>query len=428
MPAARDVFSETITFVDPATGALKPLNNAQITVKLAGTEVNATIYAARDPNNATQVANPFTTGATGLVEFWAPQGEYEVRVHDLNAPARIADKTIGWGSMPAAAGALASTSLAADAGLTLGVLGAAILRQVTQIGQVIDWWRPAATVPLPSGFEICDGRQILAANHDFPGVANINLPDLRNKMVLGANSANADGSGGTASDVATAAPGIGGTGGSMTKNLQHSHDLSNHTHDLGNHTHDLSNHTHTIAHTHDLSNHTHTIAHTHSVNVPAHYHGKGTLNITSSGGHAHEIQGEQYTPGGGGMGPHVNPGAGLDATFFNTTTGAGNGNHTHPSANFAGSVGNTGGSNGDAAMSVTSGATSAANSGAPSVNSTGASSATNSGTPSVNASGTPSTNTSGTPSTNSTSNGLTTTQDIRPAYVGLLKLMKVKRS
>lgn len=142
-----------------------------------------------------------------------------------------------------------------------------------------------------------------------------------------------------------------------------------------------------------------TIDHNHS--VPAHYHGKGTLNITSSGSHTTSIthdHGSFNTTTAGGHGHAFNlaatgqvidvrtsstAGAGAimtgtgasngtrsanDSTVFGTVGGAdgthahaidvpnfsGNssstGVHTHASGDFSGSIGNTGGSNGDSSF------------------------------------------------------------------------------
>lgn len=89
------------------------------------------------------------------------------------------------------------------------------------------------------------------------------------------------------------------------------------------------------------------IAHTHS--VPAHYHGKGDLNITSSGSHSHTllIQDAGTTAAAGATVTTANVAVGGN----NMSTGvAQSASHTHASASFSGSVGNTGGVDGDSAM------------------------------------------------------------------------------
>ena len=416
MPDARDVFTETMTWVDSADGALKPLNNAQVTVKLAGTNTLATLYAARDINNDTQLGNPFTTPANGLVEFWAEQGQYDITVTDLNAPSRVSPRIFGWGAMPAGPGGISAASLAADGALPWGAHDAMGLRQFVPLGTVIDWWRPNDSVPVPNGWEICDGHSVAEVNHDFEVPSAINVPDLRNAFVLGANIANADASSGTPADAVGSAPGIRGTGGNNVRNIQHAHDMGNHTH---------------------------AIAHTHTSYTPAHYHGTGSLYIGASGSHGHTVNdpghnhggatgstsvphthedpgssqsGYVYQAEGGSGGREVGYGSSNQITLttaLNTgpasstshahaitpgTTGISlNSNtHTHANADFGGSVGATSGVNGDAQIASTTSASSAASSGAPSTNSTGA--------------------------------AASASQDWRPKYVGLLKLIKVRRA
>lgn len=95
------------------------------------------------------------------------------------------------------------------------------------------------------------------------------------------------------------------------------------------------------------------IAHTHS--VPSHYHGRGTLSITTggtnSGQHVHTVR----IQGGGGSLDSLSVGhATQTTTTFQTESGAG-GEHIHSNDTFLGSVGNTGGVDGDSAMTSGSG-------------------------------------------------------------------------
>jgi hypothetical protein len=257
--AARDIFQMTISQPD-GSGVLHAFAGIRISVFDRGTTNLVTIYqrstgASEGPAPETgspDHTNPFTTGASGAVEFWADgPKEYDIKIEDTEAPTRIATRTMGWNAFAAAPGSVPTAMLATDAGLRLGTLGADILRQVTQIGQVIDWWRPADTVPLPGGFDICDGHQVPAGSHDFPVAGAINVPDLRNRMILGAVPATA-GEAGTPgvfkpyaqgadqADTAAAAPGIAGTGGSNAgKNFAHGHGVPgvSHRHLVYNHTH-----------------------------------------------------------------------------------------------------------------------------------------------------------------------------------------------
>lgn len=89
------------------------------------------------------------------------------------------------------------------------------------------------------------------------------------------------------------------------------------------------------------------INHTHT--VPAHFHGKGTLAIGSSGAHTHTIEfNRDILAGTGAIVASENNG--VEVSGLINSSGA----HTHPNASFTGSVGNTSGVSGDSSM--TSGA------------------------------------------------------------------------
>jgi len=240
-----------MTITNPDVSAkLAALANVQVNVYARGTTNPVNIYqrptgATQGPtpeSGATGGPNPFTTGPSGGIEFWCDgPAELDVKVHDLTGPARISDRTFGWNALPAAAASIPGSILAADGTLALSALAADIRRQLAQLGQVIDWWRPASTVAIPSGWEICDGRVITGANHDFTGAGvtgqAITLPDLRNAFVIGANSAKADGAAQVTSgnnlptDNAVDGPGIRGTGGSNRQQLQyHESGMPSHGH------------------------------------------------------------------------------------------------------------------------------------------------------------------------------------------------------
>lgn len=259
---ARDIYQSTATLAD-ASGILSALADIQVsvyTVNPDGTQGPlATIYQARSggaqgpsPNaGATAGTNPFNTGPTGGIEFWADPGEYLVVLHDTHtSPVRISDRTIGWNAVPGAAGGIPTSRIAADGGLSLNHQGADIQRQQAQLGQVIEWWRPASDIPVPTGWEICDGHTLTAANHDFGGSAagiTITLPNLIDKFVLGADPTKADGSAGHAADGTGIAPGLGGSGGSHTQALT--------TNNLPAHSHPVTDpgHSHTLQGANNLS-------------------------------------------------------------------------------------------------------------------------------------------------------------------------------
>lgn len=232
---ARDVFRMTLTTPvtepDLALPVLEPLSGIQVSVYKRGSTLASDLVqvfqrptgTAEGPTpetGATGGPNPFTTGTTGHVEFWCNgPAELDVVIHDTQAPSRIPDRTFGWNVMPAAAGSLPTSALAQDGGLTLAALAADVKRQMCPVGQVIDWWRPADTVPLPPGFVICDGSSIAEGQHDFPVAGAINVPDLRNMFILGADATKARAQGANLGNAPTDAPGLAGTGGSMTHQL-----------------------------------------------------------------------------------------------------------------------------------------------------------------------------------------------------------------
>lgn len=324
----KDVITDTV--VDAGGNSLLAvLENVQVGVYAGGTygtpeETAATVYqastgAAQGPAPGAAASggpNPFTTGPSGSAEFFLDPGKYDVVYTDTQAPARFAERVLSFDSVPGDAGGIPSALISGDGNLDLDALGAAIMRQVVPIGTVLDWWRPDNTVAVPAGFEIADGHLVLAADHDFGTGGDINVPDCRNKFKLGANIANPDAAQGTLADTAVAAPGIRGSGGSHTQT------------------------------------------------TPAHYHGKGTLNVSASGAHGHSDSGHSHGAADGSFfftssanPPHpVDIGGFYSSGTSTTATGnaaiSSNNTHVHTSANFAGSVGNTSGVSGDSAITA----------------------------------------------------------------------------
>lgn len=132
-------------------------------------------------------------------------------------------------------------------------------RERMPIGGVMFWWRPNATVPIPTGFEEMKGQVISAANHNFPGIAtDIRLPEGRNVFFIGADSTKSVGQAGTANNSPSGAPGVTihngsgnvGSGGSNFTN--HAHVVPAHAHAVGAHQHTVDNHSHNFDHRHNL--------------------------------------------------------------------------------------------------------------------------------------------------------------------------------
>lgn len=347
---ARDFFQKTFAYRDAAdNNALKTANGIQVRVYQPGTTTPVNVFGTRSLADVTPIGMPITTGADGYVEFWADYGDYDIAIHDTIIPVRIADKTFGWNASSGADRGVPSIKVAGDGNILYAALDAMSKRQDVPLGTKIDWWRPSSSYDAgagagnpPPGWEPCDGRVIVQANHDFGAIGSITLPDLRNQFILGANIALADAGAGAAANGAANAPGIRGAGGT---NVPHSH------------------------------------------SVPAHFHSSAATGATialsaattgtESADHTHTVSsagGPPFFAAAGGFDINVVI-AGVNASYGTSGRSAA---HTHsvsfPHANFSGSIGLvTGGVNGDAAM------------------------------------------TSG-------------TADHRPSYVGLLMLMKIRRS
>lgn len=271
---ARAQFADTIMYVD--TGALKPANNARVSVFAPGTTTLQTIYTTRSAG-ATK-ANPFTTDGTGAAEFWAEWGDYDIKLEDLEVPSRFGIKTIGWQSTTGAGAAVPYTAL-----------DPIITRQDVPIGGVIDWWRPNNTIGVPAGYAVCDGTVITSANHDFGTGASITLPDLRNVFVLGANIGTTDGNAAVGGDTAGDAPGIRGSGGSQAHTLA-ANQIPSHTHSLS-----VTGSGSGTTDTQGAHNHTHGIPQRWQFNASAAPNGmdfnggSGTLGTGVAGDHSHNV-------------------------------------------------------------------------------------------------------------------------------------------
>lgn len=232
---ARDICQKTMTLPD-SSGFLKALAGIQIAVYKRGTDDLATIYRrvtgtteGPAPEIGASGTNPFITGATGAVEFWVEQGQYDIDITDTQVPARITPRSgsnrVGFEAMPAGAGGLPTSILAEDGELGIGFLADEVIRQMLPIGGQINWFRPSSSVPLPDGFVVPIGQTLASDQHQFAGVSGaVTLPDLRNVFILGASTSVTDGSGARQGDTAAEAPGIRGSGGSnAAKNFGHTH-------------------------------------------------------------------------------------------------------------------------------------------------------------------------------------------------------------
>lgn len=123
---------------------------------------------------------------------------------------------------------------------------------------IIMYHADATNEPIPSSYEACDGRLLGIGTHDIGGgTSTYQLPDLRNRFILGADITKGVGVVGGITDTAADAPGPKATSGVNSTSLS-----------IGN-----------------LPAHSHTITGSPSVTDPGHHHLQ-TLTTTSAGASA----------------------------------------------------------------------------------------------------------------------------------------------
>lgn len=101
----RDVYQRVAALRDSTTGFLQALAGIKVSVFLPGTTTLATIYQASTgttqgpipSSGASGGPNPFNTGVSGAIEFFADSpAEYDVKIEDTIVPARITTVTYRW--------------------------------------------------------------------------------------------------------------------------------------------------------------------------------------------------------------------------------------------------------------------------------------------------------------------------------------------
>ena len=101
------------------------------------------------------------------------------------------------------------------------------------VGTIVAWGGSVASIP--SEYQLCDGSSALTS--ELQAITGANVPDLRDKFIIGASDSTGD----------TTYPGLspGSTGGSADATLvSHSHTVDSHTHDDGTLTADDHRHAH----------------------------------------------------------------------------------------------------------------------------------------------------------------------------------------
>jgi hypothetical protein len=291
--------------------------NAKVVVNNRASGTPATVYTTE--GGSTAATQPLVCDSRGRCPGWLDRGGYTAVVSGTGVTAYSVD----FDSAPASAGSIDTAWLADDVITAAKIADHAVLPihldyTNMPVGSVIEWWGPAGTpLTLPAGFVEATGQTLVAGQHDFPVGGSVVLPDFRNRHSVGADSLKAWGTAtaaGSGAWDASAAPGIGGTGGSNApRNLQHKHQF----------------------------------LHTHTVPFIDHYHLPGSLYAVD---HAHGVS-IGFTTGSGNRGAVMQLGGGAEAgTFLNHqhfgtvsggTGGSGNlaiGGNTNWASGQAGSV------------------------------------------------------------------------------------------
>lgn len=109
---------------------------------------------------------------------------------------------------------------------------ASVLESAVPVGTVVMW--AGNSVNVPSGWALCDGSAISRTTYEDlyalqgnvfgggDGSTTFNLPDMRDRFVVGAGTSYSSNS----------------KGGATSVNIAHTHTVNAHTHSVGNHTHD----------------------------------------------------------------------------------------------------------------------------------------------------------------------------------------------
>jgi hypothetical protein len=291
---------ELLVTVDKiVSGNLQPVAGASVLVKLRSTGSPVTVYF--NETGGTTVSNPLVTDANGRANGWVDEGSLLLTISgsgitSYNQPyeAVKADELVTINGARVSAATLSGAALVNDSipntKLAQGaVLGKHLAESAMPLGTILPWWQPSKPgggFAIPSGFALCNGQGLASNAHDFPGGGTVTLPNLTNKVLIGADA--------TLAYAATGASvGMNGAAGSNTANFDHSHTIA---------------HTHTIpTHSHIVANHTHGMQHQHNLWVPDHTHGiPETLTAAGGGGIAVTLS-QPNTYGFGGVGILTDP-------------------------------------------------------------------------------------------------------------------------
>jgi hypothetical protein len=193
----------------------------------------ATNFNAIDQHDHTQskgrqiprggIANSAIDGSKIAVNAVSPS----IHIPDKSIPqVKMGDNSVG--SAQLIDGSVGSAEIADHA-----VQSKHLAADIMPLGTVITWYRANTAIPIPTGgWEVCDGRPWASVSNAW-GIVAGNMPDSRNRYVLGAALT------GTGTGIGDP-PGIGALGGQNQINLQHTHTGRPHTHSVPPHTHGIN--------------------------------------------------------------------------------------------------------------------------------------------------------------------------------------------
>jgi microcystin-dependent protein len=199
---ARDNFRDTLGISDTATtpAIFKPLAGLEVRVYLPGTTTLVNIFGTRNTAVTTPLTQPLVTPVTGIIDFWANSGEYDINIKDPTVPARIAEQTFGWNATPMSDGGIPGLKIANDGGLGAAAFAAAVQQALYSPGDLRFTLATVSAANQPAGWLYCDGRAVsrttyaalFAAIGTKAGVGDnsttFNLPDGQGRAAVGAGS------------------------------------------------------------------------------------------------------------------------------------------------------------------------------------------------------------------------------------------------
>lgn len=232
-------------------GGLMKTNLQEVSVSVSGAAGTYHVYAYSEKSSPTwgllatptQVAAPYTR-KLGTIEFdGAEVSSSTSELREINVSHLLGHEPSEFSANQSIPAARADGTLVKDWFDSLDA-------NAIPIGGIRKAWvPPGVSPPLPVGWRLLDGSTIPVASHSFPGVGPITLPDMRNRMSLGADTSTVYGAPGNSVGVA---PGVNGVGGRLNVvDTSHNHGR------LMGHTHAVATHRHSMTHRHFFEQHRH---------------------------------------------------------------------------------------------------------------------------------------------------------------------------